>query len=238
MSHIIPIIKKELKNYFNSPLAYIFICIFLVISGWLFFRSFFIQNQANMRSYFNLMPWLFLFLIPAVTMRLWAEEKKLNTQEILFTWPIKDYEAILGKFLSSLIFIAVTLILSLSIPITISFVGELDWGIVIASYLGALFLSAAFLAIGLFISSLTDNQIIAFILAVAVSFAIFIIGEDFVLYALPNFLVTLAAYIGLGSHFASINRGVLDSRDIIYYLTVIFFFLYLNTRQIESRKWR
>lgn len=191
-----------------------------------------------MRSYFNLMPWLFLFLIPAVTMRLWAEEKKLNTQEILFTWPIKDYEAILGKFLSSLIFIAVTLILSLSIPITISFVGELDWGIVIASYLGALFLSAAFLAIGLFISSLTDNQIIAFILAVAVSFAIFIIGEDFVLYALPNFLVTLAAYIGLGSHFASINRGVLDSRDIIYYLTVIFFFLYLNTRQIESRKWR
>jgi ABC-2 type transport system permease protein len=238
MPHIIAIIKKELKNYFNSPLAYIFISIFLVISGWLFFRNFFIQDQANMRSYFNLMPWLFLFLIPAVTMRLWAEEKKLNTQEILFTWPIKDYEAILGKFLSSLFFITITLILSLSIPITISFVGELDWGIVIASYLGALFLSAAFLAIGLFISSLTDNQIIAFILAVALSFAIFIIGEDFVLYALPSFLVKLAQYLGLGSHFASINRGVLDSRDIIYYLSVIFFFLYLNTRQIESRKWK
>jgi len=238
MNHITAIIKKELKNYFNSPLAYIFISIFLVISGWLFFRSFFIQGQANMRSYFNLMPWLFLFLIPAVTMRLWAEEKKLNTREILFTWPIKDYEAILGKFLSSLFFIALTLILSLSIPITISFVGELDWGIVIACYLGALFLSAAFLAIGLFISSLTDNQIIAFILAVALSFAIFIIGEDFVLYAIPSFFVKLAQYLGLGSHFASINRGVLDSRDIIYYLSVIFFFLYLNTRQIESRKWR
>src|SRR4030042_6522472 len=225
MNHITAIIKKELRNYFNSPLAYIFIRIFLVVSSWLFFRSFFIQSQATMRSYFALMPWLFLFLIPAVTMRLWAEEKKLNTQEILFTWPIKDYEAILGKFLASLIFITTTLILSLSIPITISFIGGLDWGIVIASYLGALFLGAAFLAIGLFISRLTDNQIIAFFLAVALSFAIFIVGEDFVLYSLPNFLVNLAQYLGLGSHFASINRGVLDSRDILYYLSVIGFFL-------------
>jgi len=238
MAHIFAIIKKELKNYFNSPLAYIFISIYLVVSSWLFFRSFFIQNQANMRSYFYLIPWLFLFLIPAITMRLWAEEKKSNTQELLFTWPIKDYEAILGKFLASFIFLAITLSLSLTLPITIANIGGLDWGIVIASYLGTLFLGAAFLAIGLYISSLTDNQIIAFILAVAISFVLFIIGENFVLYALPNFLINFASYLGLGNHFASINRGVLDSRDIIYYLSIIGFFLYLNTRQIESRKWK
>ena len=171
-------------------------------------------------------------------MRLWAEEKKLNTAEILFTWPIKDYEAILGKFLASFIFLGIALILSFSIPISLSFLGSLDWGIVIASYIGTLFLGAAFLAIGLFISSLTDNQIIAFIISIALSFSLFIIGEDLVLYVIPNFLVNLFHYLGLGFHFNSINRGVLDSRDIIYYLSIIGFFLYLNTRQIEKRKWK
>jgi ABC-2 type transport system permease protein len=238
MNHIKAIISKELKNYFNSPLAYIFISIFLVIGNWLFFTNFFLQNQANMRNYFAFLPWIFLFLIPAITMRLWAEEKKLNTTELLFTWPIKDYESVLGKFLASLLFLTITLITSLSIPITISFLGQLDWGIVIASYLGALFLGASFLAIGLFVSSLTDNQIIAFILAIALSFITFIIGENLVLYVLPDFLVNLFQFLGLGAHFNSISRGVLDSRDIIYYLSIIGFFLYLNTRQIENRKWK
>lgn len=238
MNHIKAIIIKELKNYFNSPLAYIFISIFLVIGSWLFFTNFFLQNQANLRVYFAFLPWIFLFLIPAITMRLWAEEKKLNTTEILFTWPIKDYQAVLGKFLASLIFLAITLTASISIPITISFLGELDWGIVIASYLGALFLGAAFLAIGLFVSSLTDNQIIAFIIAIAISFLAFIVGENLVLYVVPDALVSLFQFLGLGAHFNSISRGVLDSRDIIYYLSIIGFFLYLNIRQIENRKWK
>lgn len=238
MSHVIAIIKKELKDYFNSPLAYIFISIFLVISGWLFMRSFFLQGQATMRSYFYLIPWLFLFLIPAITMKLWAEEKKLKTTEILFTWPIKDWETVIGKFLASLFFLIITVLLSISIPITISNLGDLDWGIVIASYLGVFFMGAAFLAIGLFISSITDNQIIAFILSVAISFVAFIIGETIVLYVIPGFLVNLFQYLGLGYHFSSINRGVLDSRDIIYYLSIIGLFLYLNIRQIESRKWK
>ncbi len=238
MNHIKAIIVKELKNYFNSPLAYIFISIFLVIANWLFFTNFFLQNQANMRTYFTFIPWIFLFLIPAITMRLWAEEKKLNTTELLFTWPIKDYEAVLGKFLASLLFLTITLIASLSIHITISFLGQLDWGIVIASYLGALFLGSSFLAIGLFVSSLTDNQIIAFILSIALAFITFIIGENLVLYVLPDSLVSLFQFLGLGAHFNSISRGVLDSRDIIYYLSIIGFFLYLNTRQIENRKWK
>jgi len=237
MNHIIAITKKELRNYFNSPLAYIFISIFLVLAAWLFFNGFFEYNQASMRSYFFYMPWLFLFLIPAITMKLWAEEKKLNTTEILFTWPIKEYEAVIGKFLGSLLFLLITLILSLSIPISISFIGELDWGIVIASYIGTLFLGAAFLAIGLFISSLTDNQIIAFILAIFISFVGFIIGEGIVLQAIPGFLTNIFRNLGLGYHFTSINRGILDSRDILYYLSVIGFFLYLNIRQIEKRRW-
>jgi ABC-2 type transport system permease protein len=238
MNHIKAIILKEFKNYFNSPLAYIFISIFLVILGWLFFANFFLMGQASMRSYFNFLPWIFLFLIPAITMKLWAEEKKLNTTEILYTWPIENYEIILGKFIASLLFLTLTLVCSLSIPISISFIGSLDWGVVIASYLGALFLGSAFLAIGLYISSLTDNQIIAFIVSIALSFVLFIIGESLITYFLPNFLINIFQYLGLGAHFNSIGRGVLDSRDIIYYLSIIGFFLYLNVRQIDSRKWK
>jgi ABC-2 type transport system permease protein len=238
MNHVLAITKKELKDYFNSPLAYIFISIFLVAAGWLFWRNFFLYGQASMRYYFALLPWLFLFLIPALTMKLWAEEKKLKTQEVLFTWPINDYEAVLGKFLAGVIFLLIALLLSLSIPISISQMGELDWGIIIASYLGSLLLGAVFLAIGLFISSLTDNQIISFIVSVALCFAVFIISEDIVLYVLPGFLVNFFQYLGLGYHFASINRGVLDSRDLLYYFSIIFIFIYLNIRQIESRKWK
>ena len=238
MNHVLPIIKKELKDYFNSPLAYIFISIFLVINGWFFYSGFFLQNQASMRGYFSIMPWVFLFLIPAITMKLWAEEKKLNTSEILFTWPLNDYEAVIGKFLGSLLFLIITLAASLTVPISISFIGEIDWGIVLACYLGAIFLGAAFLAIGLFVSSLTDNQIIALIVSIAISFAAFILGENFVLYFIPHFLVNVFQYLGLNYHFASINRGVLDSRDIIYYLSIIIIFIYLNTRQIENRKWK
>ncbi|MFC1598699.1 ABC transporter permease subunit [Patescibacteria group bacterium] len=238
MNHIKAIILKEFKNYFNSPLAYIFISIYLVILGWIFFTNFFLMGQASMRAYFSFLPWVFLFLIPAITMKLWAEEKKLNTTEILYTWPIENYEIILGKFIASLLFLALALACSLSIPISISFIGGLDWGVVIASYIGALFLGAAFLAIGLFISSLTDNQIIAFIVSIALSFILFIIGESLITYFLPNFLIGVFQYLGLGYHFNSISRGVLDSRDIIYYLSIIGFFLYLNVRQIESHRWK
>lgn len=238
MKAIWQITKKELKVYFNSPIAYIFITIFLGISSWIFFRNFFLIGQISMQGFFGFLPWLFLFLIPAITMRLWAEEKKIGTIEVLLTWPIKDYQAVVGKFLASLIFLIISLGLSLSIPITISTIGSLDWGIVIAGYLGAIFLGAAYLAIGLWITSLTENQIIAFILAVAVCFLIFIVGESFVTSTLPSFLGEIAQYLGIGHHFNSIGRGVIDSRDIIYYISVIGFFLYLNTRQIESRKWK
>lgn len=227
--------KKELMSYFNSPIAYIFIGVFLIAGNWLFFNSFFIIGQASVRNYFVILPWIFLFLSPAITMRLWAEEKKSGTVEFLLTLPISDWQAVLAKFMSSLAFLFFSLLLSLTIPFSVALFGNLDPGPVIGGYLGALFLGGSYLALGLFISSLTKNQIIAFVLGLASGFALFIVGADFVLAGAPASLAPLMRFAGLGSHFNNIARGVIDSRDIIYYLSFIFLFLWLNVRVIEKR---
>ena len=154
------------------------------------------------------------------------------------TLPIKDYEVVCGKFLASFSFLIVTLLLSFPIPVTLSLLGNLDMGPVIGGYVGACLLGGAYLSIGLFISGLAENQIVAFIIAIIISFALFIIGEDIVLFSVPDVVVPWFAYLGLGKHFASLQRGVIDSRDIIYYLSVMGFFLFLNVRTIENRNWR
>lgn len=238
MGNILAIFKKEFRSYFSSPIAYIFITAFLVFSGWLFFKGFFIIGQATMRPFFSILPWEFLFFVPAVTMRLWAEEKKLGTMELLMTLPLNDAEIVLGKFLAALLFLTITVVLTFTFPLTLYYLGQPDLGPILGGYLGALLMGAAYLSIGLFISSLTENQIIAFILSVFCCFALFIIGEPIVLTALPAWIAKIFAFLGLGAHFQSIGRGVIDSRDVIYYLSVIIFFLYLNTRSVESRKWR
>lgn len=238
MKNIYTIFKKELAGYFNSPIAYIFIAVFLVSSSWLFFQNFFLYNQAVMRGYFSFLPWIFLFLAPAIAMRSFAEEKKSGTMELILTLPIKDWEVVAGKFLSSLGFMAITILLSISIPISISNIGQLDIGPVIGGYIGTILLAGAYLCIGIFISSLTKNQIISFVLAIAASFGLFIIGTNFVLEAVPNFLVPLFSFIGLGTHFQNIAKGVIDTRDLIYYSSFIFLFLWLTVRNLESRNWR
>lgn len=227
--------KKELMSYFNSPIAYVFIGVFLVAGNWLFFNTFFLAAQASMRNYFILLPWIFLFLSPAVTMRLWAEEKKSGTIELLLTLPLSDWQAVLAKFFSALAFLLISLLFSLTIPVSIAFLGNLDLGPVFGGYLGALFLGGSYLALGLFISSLTKNQIIAFIIGLAASFAAFVVGADFVLAGAPPALTPLMKFMGLGSHFNNIARGVIDTKDIIYYLSFIFLFLWLNVRVIEKR---
>jgi ABC-2 type transport system permease protein len=231
-----PIFKRELAGYFNSPIAYIFITVFLGLSSWLFFKGFFVVGQASLRMFFGVLPWVFLFFIPAITMRLWAEERKVGTMELLMTLPVTDTEAVLGKYLASLAFLGVSLALSLVIPVFVAILGDPDPGQVVGGYVGALLMGGAFLAIGLFISSLTENQIVAFIISVVITFGLFILGEDFVLFGLPDRLVPVFSFIGLGGHYDSISRGVIDSRDIIYYLSVIVFFLYLNVKSIEVRK--
>jgi ABC-2 type transport system permease protein len=231
-----PIFKRELGNYFNSPIAYIFITVFLGLSGWLFFKTFFVVGEASLRMFFGILPWIFLFFIPAITMRLWAEEKKSGTMELLMTLPVTDTEAVLGKYLASLVFLVLSLVLSFIIPIFVALLGDPDPGQVVGGYVGAVLMGGAFLAIGLFISSLTENQIVAFIVSAVVIFGLFILGEDFVLFGIPDRLVPVFSFIGLGGHYDSISRGVIDSRDVVYYVSVIVFFLYLNVKSIENRK--
>lgn len=238
MRNFYAIFKKEFKSYFNSPIAYIYITVFLVLSNWLFLRGFFLFRQANMRSFFGIMPWIFLFFVPAITMRLWAEEKKLGTLEILMTLPVRDHEVVLGKFCASFCFLILTVALSFPLVITIGVLGDPDTGPIIGSYLGVFLMGGAYLAIGLFVSSLTENQIIAFIISIVLIFILIIIGQDIVLFSAPDFLVPVFSYLSLESHFGSISRGVIDSRDLIYYFTVIGFFLYLNVRKLETGKWK
>jgi ABC-2 type transport system permease protein len=237
MQNIAAIFKKEFKTFFLSPIAYVFITVYLITTTFLFFQGFFLINQADMRGYFDLLPWVFLFFIPAITMRSWAEEKKVKTLELLLTWPVSDVEVVMGKFLASFALLAIVVLLSITIPITIAIIGHPDPGQIVGQYLGALLMGAAYLAIGLWISSLTENQIVAFIVGVVVIFVLFIISTSFITMVLPSFLVPLFTFLGLGSHFESINRGVIDSRDIIYYLSVIGFFLFLNVCSLGSRKW-
>ena len=236
MTKTMPIFKREFSSYFNSPIAFIYLTVFLALSSWLFLKGFFVIGEASMRPYFGLIPWIFLFFVPAITMRLWAEEKKVGTMELLMTLPVTDTEAVLGKFLASFAFLGVSLALSLVLPVVVAALGDPDPGQIVGGYLGSILIGAAYLSIGLFISSLTENQIVAFIVSVVAIFALFILGEDFVLFGVPDRIVPLFSFLGLGGHFNSISRGVVDSRDLLYYLSVIGFFLYLNVKSIEARR--
>jgi ABC-2 type transport system permease protein len=229
MNSIRGIYRRELQGYFNSPIAYIFMVVFLLLSSWLFFRGYFLFGQADLRPFFGLLPWVFLFFVPAISMRLWAEERKLGTAELLMTLPVRDEEVILGKFLAGLTLVTATVFLSFPLVLVTAHLGDLDPGPVVGGFLGSIFLGGAYLAIGLFMSALTENQIVAFILGVVACFAMFIVGEGLVLVAAPSSLAPLLRFLGLGAHFESIGRGVIDTRDV--------FFLYLNRAVLAGRRW-
>ncbi|MFH0922028.1 MAG: ABC transporter permease [Fibrobacterota bacterium] len=238
MTRFLAVFKKEFSSYFSSPIAYFYLTVYVGLTNWLFFKTFFIGGQDTMRSYFSLLPILFLFFVPAVSMRLWAEEKKSGTIELLFTLPLKVSEVVMGKFLAAYAFLCVSFVLSVSVPISLAIAGDPEWGPIIGGYAGAVLMGGAYLAIGMFVSHLTENQIIAFIGGVVVTFGFYIIGSPFVTFSLPGFMVPVFYTLGLANHYESISRGVLDSRDIIYYLSVIGVFLFLNAYAIENRKWR
>jgi ABC-2 type transport system permease protein len=218
------IFKKEFTAYFVSPIAYIVISIFLLVTGWFFFTTFFLYNQANLRNFFALLPITLSFVVPAVTMRLFSEELNVGSYEILLTMPVTFLDVVLGKFLAAVVFVATMLIPTLAYPITVSFLGQLDWGPVVAGYTGAVLLGAAFSAIGLFASSLTRNQIIAFIIGMAICFGLTLI--DKMLFFLPQSLLSFFEYLGADFHFENVSKGVIDSRDILYFLSVSFVGLY------------
>lgn len=227
---------KEFRSYFYSQIAYVYLLAFVVLANWFFFRLFFLTRQADMRPLFGIMPWFLLFLVPAVAMGKWAEERKSGTMELLFTLPVSDWDVVLGKFLGSLGLIAVALALTLPLPLTVSFMGTLDWGPAIGGYLGLILHAGAYLALGLFISSLTQNQIVAFIVSIVACFVLYVMSEPLVTAALPGVLSPIANYLGASSHYESISRGVLDTRDVIYYISVTGFFLWCNWRVVHTRR--
>jgi ABC-2 type transport system permease protein len=224
MRQVIHIFRKELSAYFISPIAYIVISIFLVVTGWFFFATFFLFNQANLRTFYALLPIVFAFVIPAVTMRLISEELNIGSDEILLTMPVTVLDVVLGKFFASVALIVVMMTPTLAYPLTVSLMGQLDWGPVVGGYLGAVFLGAAFCAVGLFASALTRNQIIAFIIGLSICFTLTLI--DKMLYFLPRSLLGVFAYLGADFHFQNIAKGIIDTRDILYFVSVCFVGLY------------
>jgi len=234
MNQIAHIFSKELRDYFISPIAYIVISVFLLVTGWFFFSTFFLFNQADLRSFFNLLPITFSFIIPAVTMRLFAEELNVGSYETLFTLPVTLQDIVIGKFLAGVAFVVAMLLPTLSYPIFVTFFGELDWGPVFGGYIGAVFLGAAFSAIGLFTSALTRNQIIAFIVGMTICFSLTVI--DKMLFFFPRVLLGMIGYLGVELHFQNISKGVVDSRDIVYFLSIIFIGLFAAHLAMEKKE--
>ena len=237
MRNLKAIYSKEMKSYFNSPIAYIFLVIFAIINGYFFTRTFFLFNQSDMRSLFNIIPLVYIFFIPAITMSLIAREKNLGTMEVISTLPLKDLDFVVGKFLSSLSLIVIGLIVTLIHFFTLTQVGtNIDYGAIFTGYLGLTLAGAVYCSIGTFASSLTDNQVIAFIIGIFIVMIFFLM--DKMLMFVPISLTGIIQFISIDYHLSNISRGVIDSRNLIYFSSVIGFFLFMTVRVLEIRKWR
>ncbi len=236
MHNVCTIFRKEMRSYFNSPVAYIVITLFLAITGYFFGSSLFLANSADLRALFGVAPMIFLFFAPAITMRQLAEERRSGTMEILVTLPVTDLEIVLGKFLAAFALLAISVVLTAGALITVASLGNVDFGASLGGYLGLMLMGGVYVAIGMFTSSLSPNQIIAFIVGFVIIFALFML--DKVLVFFPISLASTLEYLAVDYHFRNIARGVIDTRDLIYYASAIFFFLFLTVRMTESRKWR
>jgi ABC-2 type transport system permease protein len=234
-----PVIRKELKSYFNSPIAYVVVVTFLVFSSiWVFYlQSFFAANQATLRGYFAVIPIVFIIVMPAITMRSWAEEKKLGTIEVLMTLPFRESTLVLGKFVAALALLAIMVGLTLPIPILASRFGSFDWGELFGQYLGAILLGAAGISVGLFFSSLTTNQISAFLVTLFVLLVLTLISQVNLVLATPPWAAGIFNFISMGQHFTNFQRGLIDTRDLAYYAVVSGLFLYLNIKTLVFEKW-
>ena len=237
MRNLKAIYMKEMKSYFNSPMAYIFLVVFAIINGYFFTRTFFLFNQSDMRSLFNIIPMVYIFFIPAVTMSLIAREKNLGTMEVMCTLPLKDMDFVLGKFLSALSLIIIGLFITLIHFLTLTQVGtNVDYGAVFTGYLGLALAGAVYSSVGTFASSITDNQVVAFIIGIFIVIIFFLM--DKMLMFVPVYLSGLIQFLSVDYHLSNISRGVIDSRNLIYFSSVIGFFLFMTVRVLEIRRWR
>lgn len=236
------IFKRELAGYFLTPVAYVFIIIFLVLNGVFTFYlgNFYERGQADLAPFFGFHPWLYLFLIPAITMRLWSEERKLGTIELLMTLPIAMHHAVIGKFLAAWAFTSIALLLTTPIWITVNYLGSPDNGVILASYIGSLLMAGGFLAIGSFISAISKNQVISFVLSVVVCLLFVLAGFPMVINLLrdwaPEIITSAVANFSFLTNFQSITRGVIDLRNIVFFLSLIGCFLLANAILIDMKK--
>jgi ABC-2 type transport system permease protein len=240
--NIVVIAKRELGSYFGTPLAYVFIVIFLALTGALTFYlgGFLYTGQADLHPFFVYHPWLYLLLVPAVAMRLWAEERKTGTIENLMTLPVSTYEAVLGKFLAAWVFCGIALALTFPIWITVNVLGDPDNGVVVASYFGSFLMAGAFLAIGSCMSAMTKNQVIAFVIAATVCFLFTMSGLDLVLNFFrgwaPDWLVDTIASLSFLTHFNAVTQGLIQARDLIFFVSLIAFWLFANVVIVDLKR--
>lgn len=242
MDNVIVILKRELASYFATPLAYIFMVIYLFLSGvfTLYLGNLFAGGEASLQPFFMFHPWLYLLLIPAITMRLWAEERKSDTIELLLTLPVTMTQAVLAKFLAAWLFIGMALVLTFPLWITVNYLGQPDNGIIVAGYLGSLLMAGAYLAIGSCISALTKSQVIAFVISLVICFAFVLSGHPMFLNFFsgwaPQFLIDAISSFSFITHFNAIIKGVIDLRDLIFFLSLIGLWLFINVIVIELKK--
>lgn len=238
---MLAVARRELAGYAATPVAVVFVVIFLLLQGVLTFNlgSFFERDQADLAPFFSFLPWVFLLLVPAITMRLWAEERRLGTIELLLTLPLRQSEAVLGKFLAAWAFCAVALALTFPFWITVNVLGSPDNGVIACGYLGGLLVAGAFLSVGAAMSAVSKNQVIAFVLALAICFvfaaAAYPLVTDFLARGSPA-LAEFARRVSIGDRFTDFTRGVIELRDVIYFASFMLFWLFLNTVIIEHRK--
>ena len=234
MTNTMFVIRRELADYFATPVAYVFIVIFLALLGALtfFMGSFFGRGQADLSAFFQFHAWVYMLLIPAISMRMWAEERKSGTIELLMTLPLSLKQVVIGKYLAAVIFTAITLALTFPFWMTVNYLGNPDNGIILAGYVGSLLMAAGFLAVGSFISALTKNQVVAFVMTTAVCFVLIASGTPIVLSFFsgwaPKIVVEFISSLSFLTHYADISKGVLDLRDLIYFLSLIAVFLFAN----------
>ena len=241
-SNIWAIAKRELLGYFDSPVAYVFIVIYLLLAGFFTFTfgAFFDRGEASLNAFFMWMPWLFLFLVPAVGMRLWAEERRSGTIELLLTFPVTTWQAILGKFLASWLFIAIAMALTFPVWLTVNWLGDPDNGVIFAGYVGSLLVAGAYLAVSCMTSAMTRNQVVSFILAVVICLMLILVGfppvTDLLTRWAAAWFVEIVAAFSVLTHFEGFQKGVLDSRDVIFFGSVIGFALFVTGVILRSHR--
>jgi ABC-2 type transport system permease protein len=227
---------KEFSAFFQTPIAYVVLCIYLGISGYLFFDRFFLENQLTMRIFFEWQPLILAILVPAITMRIFSEEWKSGSIELLFTLPISSSSLVIGKFIAAFLFLGVNLLFTLFYPITLSLMGNLDWGMIIGGYIGLLLAGGVYIAVGMIVSAITSDQIVSLIIGLTACLFLYVLGLRDIIEFMPPFLARIMEYVSVSFHSRNLARGLIDLRDVVYFLSMIVIGLYITRILITNRR--